>query len=315
MSDDSEKNEQQQEVKEIPSPENHHVWYLRKKGKITGPFPVGQISQLLIVGRLSVDDEVSHDKDEWFTIQSIPALIPEVLAETDEGKQSERLAAARRWADERREERREDSSKAPSRTSDGRRHHELNQELEYRQHRESIYKQFREKPKMAIAKLVLFTGFVVAILWGSFNYSPLTIIDEPDCTAQPRKGVNWRNCNKADLVAIRANMSESNLHSVILRNANLFASNFSKTRMDYSDLSGSNLSFAIFKEANLKGANFKKSDLRRADFTKANLSYTDFSNASIGDAIFTGADLSHAIWIDGQECQQGSIGQCNKNTS
>ncbi len=310
MADDSEKNEEKMEVKAASSPPNHHVWYLRKKGKITGPFPVGQISQLLIVGRLSLEDEVSHDKDEWFTIKSIPALIPDVLDEADAGQQSERLAAARRWADERREERREDNAKTPSRKTDGRRHNEPAQDVEYRQHRESIYKQFRERPKMAIAKLALFTGILLAILWGSFNYSPLNIVDEPDCSAQPAKGVNWRNCNKLALVAIRADISEANLHSVILRDTNLFASNFTKSRMDYSDLSSSNLSFAIFKQANLKGANFKNSDLRRADFSNANLGYADFRGASITDAIFNGADLGHAIWVDGRQCKEGSISQC-----
>ena len=310
MANDSEKTKVELEEKAISSAPNHHVWYLRKNGKVSGPFPVGQISQLLIVGRLSLDDEVSHDKDEWFTIQSVPALIPDVLNEADTGKQSERLAAARRWADERREERREDNVKTPSRRTDGRRHHEPKQEVEYRQHRESIYKKFRERPKMAIAKLLLFTGIVLAILWGSFNYSPLNIVDEPDCSAQPAKGVNWRNCNKLGLVAIRADISESNLHSVILRDSNLFASNFTKTRMDYSDLSSSNLSFTIFKQANLKGASFKKSDLRRADFSSANLSYADFRGASIVDTIFNQADLSHAIWVDGRQCKADSISQC-----
>ncbi len=310
MANDSEKTKAEIEEKAVSSAPNHHVWYLRKNGKVSGPFPVGQISQLLIVGRLSLDDEVSHDKDEWFTIQSVPALIPDVLNEADTGKQSERLAAARRWADERREERREDNAKTPSRRTDGRRHHEPKQEVEYRQHRESIYKKFRERPKMAIAKLLLFTGIVLAILWGSFNYSPLNIVDEPDCLAQPAKGVNWRNCNKLGLVAIRADISESNLHSVILRDSNLFASNFTKTRMDYSDLSSSNLSFTIFKQANLKGASFKKSDLRRADFSNANLSYADFRGASIVDTIFNQADLSHAIWIDGRQCKADSISQC-----
>jgi len=313
MAEDSEKNKENVEVKAATADQSsHHVWYLRNKGAITGPFPAGQISQLLIVGRLSVEDEVSYDKDEWFTIEEIPALIPDVLNETDTDQQPERLAAARRWADERREERREDSPQTPSRKSKGRRQDESAQELEYRQHRESIYKKFREQPKMAVAKLVLFTGILLAVLWGSFNYSPLNIVNESDCSAQPRKGVNWRNCNKLALIAIRADISESDLNSVVLRDANLFASNFTKSRMDYSDLSGSNLSFAVFKQANLKGANLKKSDLRRADFSDANLSYADFTNASIVDAIFKGADLSNAIWIDGSQCQKGSFGQCNK---
>ena len=305
MSDNSEKNNEKQAVHS-----NQHIWYLRKKGTISGPFPAGQISQLLIIGRLSLEDEVSPDKEEWCIIQSIPSLVPDVLTETEPGLHSERLAAARRWADERREERREDNPKVPGRKGAGRRHHESRQELEYRQHRESIYKQFREHPKMGMTKLIVFSGILLAVVWGSFNYSPLNIVDEPDCNAQPRKGVNWRNCNKSGLVAIRADISESNLHSAILHDSHLFASNFSKSRMDYADLSKSNLSFAIFKQANLKGANFRKSDLRQADFSAANLSYANFRNASIIDTVFKGADLSHAIWVDGRECKKGSIGRC-----
>jgi len=293
-----------------PANKNSNIWYIRKKDKVTGPFPAGQISQLLVVGRLSLDDEVSHDKDEWFTIHDVPGLIPEVLSEADDASHAERLAAARRWADERREERREENPKTPSRQSNGRRHGESLQDIEYRQHRESIYKNFRERPKMAVAKLLVFVAIVIGLVWGSFNYSPLNIVDIPDCTAQARKGVNWRNCNMLSLVAIRTDISESNLHSAILRNANLFASNFSKSRMDYVDLSGSNLSFAVFNHTNLKGANFKRADLKKTSFTGANLTYADFSNASLSQTNFKDADLSHAIWVEGQKCKQGSIGRC-----
>ena len=291
---------------------NSNIWYIRKNDKITGPFPSGQLSQLLVVGRLNVDDEISHDKDEWLKIQEVPSLIPDVLTDDSDESQAERLAAARRWADERREERRLENPQTPSRVSNGRRNKESEQDVEYRQHRESVYKQFRERPKTAITKLVTYTTFIFALIWASFNYSPLTISDEPDCSTSARKGVNWRLCNKLGLVAIRADFSESNLNSTILRNSNLFASVFTQSRMDYSDLSGSNLSYAVFNKANLKGANLKNSDLRQSDFTSANLSYVDFSNSSIVGANFKNADLSHAIWIDGGKCKSGSIGLCVK---
>jgi len=302
------KNTNESSGKSIPVTRIHkNTWYIKKKGSITGPFPSGQISQLLVVGRLTIDDEVSHDKDEWLAIRDIPALIPEVL---NDASQAERLAAAKRWADERREERRDDNPKTPNRSAAGRRDEEDVQEVEYRHRRESIYKQFRERPQKAFATLFIFAVVVIAIVWGSFNYSPLVLVDEPNCSELPRKGVNWRNCNKPLLVAIRADISESNLHSVIIRNANLFASNFSKSRMDYSNLSGGNLSYAVFENANLKGANLVNTDLRKANFKSANLTYVDFTGANITNANFDNADLSNAIWISGLRCKSESIGSC-----
>ena len=302
------KNNNESSGKSIPVTKIHkNTWYIKKKGVITGPFPSGQISQLLVVGRLTIDDEVSHDKDEWLAIKDIPALIPEVL---NDANQAERLAAAKRWADERREERRDDNPKTPNRNSAGRRHEEDVQEVEYRHRRESIYKQFRERPQKAFATLFIFAVVIIGIVWGSFNYSPLILVDEPNCSELPRKGVNWRNCNKPLFVAIRADISESNLHSVIIRDANLFASNFNKTRMDYSNLSGGNLSYAVFENANLKGANLINTDLRNANFKSANLTYVDFTGANITNVNFDNADLSNAIWINGLRCKSDSIGSC-----
>lgn len=295
------------------NPHSGHTWYIRKKGRISGPFPAGQLSQLLIVGRLTVDDEVSHDKDDWLVISDVPELIPDVLNDTNETGQSERLAAARRWADERREERRVENLKVPERQSSGRRNRETGEEVEYRHRRESIYKSFREKPRRAFMALFVFVSVVTSLIVGSFNYSPLVLIDEPDCNALPGKGVNWRNCNKSQLLAIRADISEANLHSTILRGANMFASNFTQSRMDYSILGGGNFSYAVFKKANLKGASFKNADLRFADFSAANLTYVDFTNATIGNADFTNADLSHAIWVNGKTCLANSLGRCNFN--
>ena len=241
MADDSNKNNELPEVSRPVSTLHHNTWYIKKKDKITGPFPAGQISQLLVVGRLTIDDEVSYDKDEWSLIKDIPALIPDVLlhnsGENPDAK-TERLAAARRWADERREERRDENPKTPSRKSNGRRDLENHQDVEYRHRRESIYKQFRERPQRAFASLFIFIVVIVAVVWGSFNYSPLVLVDEPDCTASPRKGVNWRNCNKPQFIAIHSDISESNLHSAILRDANFSGSIFRKSRMDYVDFSG-----------------------------------------------------------------------------
>ena len=43
------------------------AWYIRTKSgdETKGPFPGGQISQEILLGRHKLDDEVSHDKEEW----------------------------------------------------------------------------------------------------------------------------------------------------------------------------------------------------------------------------------------------------------
>lgn len=312
MADDSNNNNEEAEANQPVTNIHHNTWYIRKKDKITGPFPSGQISQLLVVGRLTIEDEVSHDKDEWSVIRDIPSLIPNVLTDNSDGNQAERLAAARRWADERREERRDDNPKTPGRHSNGRRDIENSQDVEYRHRRESIYKKFRERPQRAFFTLFVFVAAIITVVWSSFNYSPLVLVDEPNCTEAARKGVNWRNCNKPHIIAIRTDISESNLHSAILREGNFFASNFSKTRMDYSNLSGGNFSYAVFEGANLKGSNLQNTDLRHANFSSANLNYVDFTGSNVTNVNFSKADLSHAIWIDGDSCQQGSIGYCRK---
>jgi len=302
--------EQQKQVLSGDQPQTHHNWYIRKNNKLSGPFPAGQISQLLVVGRLTVNDMISHDKESWLKISDVPGLIPEVLTDDGDGQHAERLAAARRWADERREERRLPSKDISNRQSHGRRNNEQLDDIEYRNRRESIYRTFREKPKRAFSLLIIFILSVTGLLWGAFNYSPMLHVDEPDCFALPQPKVNWRNCNKSQLIAVQSDLSESNLHSVILRNSNLYASNFNKASMDYSNLSGSNLSQSSFVRAKLKGASFKNSDLRRTNFKGADLTYSDFSNANITFADFTDANLAHAIWINGKVCRAGSVGRC-----
>ena len=57
----------------------------------------------MLLGRHKLDDQVSHDKEEWLAIRDVPELVPEIFTEDREQPGfNDRLAAARRWADERR---------------------------------------------------------------------------------------------------------------------------------------------------------------------------------------------------------------------
>ncbi len=39
--------------------------------------------------------------------------------------------------------------------------------------------------------------------------------------------------------------------------------------------------------------------------------YCNLTRANLGGADLSGADLAWAIWIDGRQCAEGSIGECN----
>lgn len=84
------------------------LWYVRRRGQISGPFPFAAIEQEFLLGRLDLRDELSEDRANWLRAAEQPeiAAILSVQAsapldpDTRDWSQ-ERLAALRRWADER----------------------------------------------------------------------------------------------------------------------------------------------------------------------------------------------------------------------
>src|SRR3954471_10075903 len=50
------------------------LWYIRKQGAMRGPFPSGAIIQDRLVGRLSAQDELSPDREEWRVFDDWPEL-------------------------------------------------------------------------------------------------------------------------------------------------------------------------------------------------------------------------------------------------
>jgi hypothetical protein len=285
------------------------LWYVRNKNKVIGPFPTGQIQQAVLLGRISAQAEVSLDKEEWKPLRQCPQLIPEVLkGDTSDEHTRERIAAARRWADERRRERRADDPD-PARQGPGRRNQESYATLEYRDHRETVTQGLRpSKERFVVVSLIVIVVLAAAIYAG-FNWVPQPAAG-PQCEATAKAGVNWRQCNKAGLQLLNADLSAAILNSTNLQGANLFGSKFVKADLSYADLSNSNLSFTDFQQATLKGANLRTADLSKANLSNADLSYVDLQDAKLTDAVYTNANLSNAIWTDGRKCLPGSLGVC-----
>lgn len=288
-----------------------HAWYVRHKGEIEGPFPAGQIKQELLLGRYKADDEVSHDKENWQKLRSVRSLIPEVLLTSkDDPDRKERIAAARRWADERRVQRRgEQREQGPG---PERRDGESFESIEYRFNREVTMKDVKARRNnqwIALVSLLLFIGIII---YAAFTWSPAPDKAVANCEAPAAPGVNWSHCRLAGLQKLNQDFSAAIMESTDLSGANLYASNLQRARLSYADLGGAHLRLVDFSQATLKGASLRNADLTQAIFTQADLSYADLTGATIDETEFRQAKLDNAIWIDGKKCQPGSIGECQK---
>ncbi|MEJ2452025.1 MAG: pentapeptide repeat-containing protein, partial [Gammaproteobacteria bacterium] len=258
------------------------LWYVRNKNKVIGPFPAGQIQQSVLLGRISAVAEVSQDREEWKPLRQCPQLIPEVMKnDAIDEHERERLAAARRWADERRRERRAGEDD-PERKGPGRRNQESYRTLEYRDHREAIVQSLQPSREKAFLVTLFVIILLAAGVYAGFHWVPKPPAT-PQCDAKPAPGINWHLCNKAGVHLLKTDLSKASLNSSNLQGANLFGSVFVRADLSYADLSSSNLSFTDFQQARLKGANLRAADLSKANFSGADLSYADLQDARLAD--------------------------------
>ena len=283
------------------------AWYIRRQSNrdIKGPFPSGQISQEILLGRYQLDDEVSHDKAEWLRLGDIAELLPDILKEDqNEPGFNERLAAARRWADERRgvaeidvDDKRRSSSSYES--EEIKRLHRLATEAKKKSSPFSIFLQF------SIMLLVVITTIVLA-----FQYSPKdkSVID---CEASASQGVDWSNCNLSGAQLLKSKLIAANLMNTNLQTANLSGADLSYANLQYAQLHLAHLKNTNLTKANLKGANLMGADLSEALFIQADMSYANLRDSIILNTDFSNARLDHAIWIDGRTCRVNSLGSCN----
>ena len=283
------------------------AWYIRSQSSdgIKGPFPSGQISQEMLLGRYKLDDEVSHDKEEWIAIRNVPEIVPEIFREDrDDPGFKDRLAAARRWADERRgvddiDIQGERRTKESYETAEIKRLHRLANKAKK-----------KINPVTTFIQLSIFLTVIIVVVILAFQFSPKdeTLVD---CTTPASRGTNWSGCNLSGAQLFKANLVSSNLMNANLQTANLQSADLSLANLKYIQLHLANLKHANFTKANLVGADFISADLSGATFEQANMSYANFRDAKIATANFSNARLDHAIWVDGRKCRANSIGSCN----
>lgn len=282
-------------------------WYTRRNGTVTGPFSNAVVSNNLLVGRLSLHDEISEDQESWQMMLNIPEFNSSVT--------SEELDRVKRNLDERDGFDRRQSQEPPSdeilqKREQERRSNEDESDIEYRQLRTLLLKRYRQHKErlfwpLVTLFLIMLMSLILAVLFPTQLPVPL-----PNCSTPVGPNINWNNCSKLKLDFQNENLSGSQLRNSKLVGANLWNATFIDADLSYADLRFSNMSYSQLQNSKLVGANLQKADLAYADLSNSDLSFADLTAANLGGSKIENAIFDSAIWPDGQTCAVGSVGQC-----
>lgn len=285
---------------------HQHNWYIRQGDEVRGPFPAGLVSRYILLGRVKIRDQVSADGETWVPVRDVPGLIPEVLLEAarnrDDPEMQERLAAARRWADERLE--------PGDPNGDGERRDPDDPELAEHRRVVAQREEALEPGRSRRGQYAILAVIVAGVLALPFLLPTGEGPGQPQCGAPPSTGVNWSSCDKEQGEFANATLRGAYLRNVNLTGAVLRAADLAGADLAYADLGAANLRAARLEGARLKGADLRGADLSNADLRRADLSYADLRGARLGGAMFDGARLDHALWRDDIVCLPDSVGTC-----
>lgn len=299
------------------------LWYIKKTGKVTGPFPVKLIGSYLILGRIELETLVSTDKDKWIAIGRLPSLIPDEVKRSNTAEGKATLHQSKLREDERRGDHRRDHNRRedPNKEGKERAESERREAADRRQNNEEVSKSYlhikedlsakraKAKRRIVVGSAVLMV--VVTVLMLSFFFvEPIELIKKTDCTVKAGPEIDWSGCNKNRLNLVSKNLKNSNLHSIHLNSASLTKVNFSAANLSYAGLENSNLSSANLSNSLLVGANLNNANLNGADLSFSDLSYADLSNATVSNVKVQNTRFDNAIWIDGTVCARQSIDRC-----
>ncbi len=283
-------------------------WYVRIENEVKGPFPEKQVQESVLLGRFELSTSVSKDREDWLPLRTFPELIPDVMkADISDPASRERLAAAKRWADERRGERRE--SDDPVRTGAGRREPEPEPVKQYRAHREILAGELKPASERGLWGLVFTILLLLLGAYAGFTLIP-PAVQSADCQAPAAPGVNWNHCQLPDAQYLNQDFSAAHMNSTNLHNANLFGSKFNDADLSYADLSNANLRYTTLVNTKLKGANLRSSAVANASLVNVDLSYANLTGVNIENASFKKVTLDNAIWVDGTVCAASSVDRC-----
>lgn len=288
------------------------LWYTRRDNVTKGPFPIGLVRRFVLLGRLRPTDDVSPDGDQWSAVQQNPELIPDEMRDLDSEEGRQRYLRARMREDERARDRRSGEAVGGGRRTGERRGDESLEAINRRKVRARQREAYSRTEHYTGAMVILALIVAALVGLGVFLYRamPLHRFAESECSASPRPGIVWSNCQLDGLTDAGADLSNARIDNADLRGADLHGSVLRGADLAYSNLSDSNLRNADFRRTRMLGAVLRGANLAGARLGGANLAFADLTGANLDGAHLDGANLSHAIWPDGRVCRAGSVGGC-----
>ncbi len=319
--------------------QTRQLWYTRRGSEVRGPFPAGQITRFILLGRIRECDELSADQQTWQPVSEVPVLIPEEMkGDLQDAAAYERLMIARMREDERtaRDRRGEDEitpagvPRDRRRSDDDRRAWEEAEMLRHREIKTAITEAAKHSKQNYFLRGAVAALLLAAVVGSALYFQPWEEHHASDCNAIPQPWVNWSNCFMEGVQLVSMDLRGSRLRNANLTGADLRGSQFTGADLAYANLSVTNLTDVDLQQATLVGTNLRKSNLSGANLTGANMPYAilqnanlsnvrfvdaDLSNADLRGATlentdFTGANLSQARWLDGRVCKPNSRGSC-----
>ncbi|MBL1293589.1 MAG: pentapeptide repeat-containing protein [Thiotrichales bacterium] len=288
------------------------LWYIRREGVVSGPFPVRLIERYTVLGRVNAATELSVDNVHWAFFAELPEWVAYIEGFKSQNDSEEHMEALRRWEDERGgyDRRRGTPTNIASdqRNSGDRRDDEEYEQIEKRQQRS----QRKPNARMYSLKVVAIPIFAVMMFIGFYLvlYKPPAIQDPIDCSIGAAEGVNWSYCNLQNIDLQNVSLRHSDLKSSNLTGARFIAVDVSASDLSFSLLTRTRISDSSFSSSRMIGVSFRNSLINNVKFIDSDLTYADFSNAEFINVDFSGARLDHAIWIDRRRCAANSIGIC-----
>lgn len=292
------------------------LWYTRRGELVQGPFPAGQITRYIILGRILLTDEVSVDGKVWVPLNQVPEMIPELTqSDTSDPALRQRLQAAKRWEDERSRDRRgeADAVEDDQRGAGDRRKSAAPGAQRPRPARpDRVSEHLEQRRRLRLVSGLIAVGVLIFLGLLVVIYRPATRVADTglECAQPPAPGVEWNNCAFEGRGLARADLSGARMANMRLSRADLSGAGLERADLSYSELAVSRLRQARLGGAVLVGAGLRGADLSGADLAGANLSYADLTGADLTGADLRAAILDHAIWTDGRLCAPGSVGRC-----
>jgi uncharacterized protein YjbI with pentapeptide repeats len=294
------------------------LWYLRHADRVVGPFPAPQLREFIASREVDLDWEISLDQVDWLTMRDsgqFDDIEHNKAASTDISKgewRDERNKARQRWLLEQ-----GNLDQATQRSlAQERRTRQALSEDSARTNSLVEQAQNRRAPVWAgVLALFVLAGIGAFVWWAQSSESPIKtgiqagihagIGQDSTCDTPLAEAVNWERCDKRN-----ANLQDGLARNARLKEINLEGANLARADFSYATLNAANLRNSQLQGINLTGADLTGADMSGADLTGADLRYAVLNQAFLDGVTLQGAKLGKAIWSDGHQCAEGSVGVC-----